>query len=74
MLVLTRKVGESILIDGEIEVVVLRVVNGRAKLGLRAPPDTKIRRTELLQRDEQRQSPSPPPSFPQAIEERRPLG
>jgi carbon storage regulator len=60
MLVLTRKVGESILIGGDIEVVILRVVNGRAKIGLRAPTETKIRRSELLQQDDNEPARTPP--------------
>ncbi len=47
MLVLTRKAGESIRIGKDIDVVVLEVVNGRAKLGLSAPRSVPVRRSEL---------------------------
>jgi carbon storage regulator CsrA len=37
MLVLRRKIGERIIIDGRIEVTVLRVLGGRVRLGVAAP-------------------------------------
>jgi carbon storage regulator len=47
MLVLQRKVGESICIGQDIEVVVLQISGGRARLGFRCPGDVPIRRCEL---------------------------
>jgi carbon storage regulator len=47
MLVLSRKIGESINIDGDIEVRVLDVRDGRVRLGFSAPSDVGIRRQEL---------------------------
>lgn len=47
MLVLSRKAGESIVIDGGIEVKVVEIRNGRVRLGFSAPPDVNIRREEL---------------------------
>lgn len=47
MLVLQRKVGESICIGSDIEVVVLQVSGGRTRLGFRCPVDVPIRRREL---------------------------
>jgi carbon storage regulator len=47
MLVLTRKVGERVLIDGGIVVQVLEVHGQRIRLGFEAPPDVVIRREEL---------------------------
>jgi carbon storage regulator len=46
MLVLTRRVGEEILINGEIRVVVLAVLGGRVRLGIAAPPSVRVRRSE----------------------------
>ena len=50
MLVLQRKVGERILIDNSIEIVILSIQGGRAKLGLSAPLDIQISRAESLDR------------------------
>lgn len=47
MLVLSRKVGEKIVIDGNITVEVLRISGNRITLGLVAPADVKILREEL---------------------------
>ncbi len=47
MLVLSRKLGESIQIDSNIRVVVVSVANGRAKLGIDAPDHIRILRSEL---------------------------
>ncbi|QBD81450.1 carbon storage regulator [Ktedonosporobacter rubrisoli] len=48
MLVLRRKVGESIVLDGVINISVLAVEGERVKIGITAPPDVTIVREELL--------------------------
>nr|HET6903218.1 carbon storage regulator [Ktedonobacteraceae bacterium] len=48
MLVLRRKVGESIIVDGVISISVLAVEGERVKIGINAPPDIIIVREELL--------------------------
>ncbi len=47
MLVLGRKVGETIVIDGQISVTVLEIKGGRIKLGIQAPSSVSIHRSEL---------------------------
>ena len=47
MLVLSRKVGEQIILDNRIVVRVVAIVGNRIRLGIEAPPDVKIRREEL---------------------------
>ena len=47
MLVLSRKVGESILISESIRVTVVQAANGRIRLGIDAPPEVKVLRAEL---------------------------
>jgi carbon storage regulator len=47
MLVLSRKVGESIVISESIRVTVLQAKNGRIRLGIDAPPEVKVLREEL---------------------------
>ena len=47
MLVLSRKVGESILISESIRVTVVQAANGRGRLGIDAPPEVKVLREEL---------------------------
>ncbi len=47
MLVLSRKVGEKLVIDGNITVEVVRISGNRITLGIVAPKDVKILRGEL---------------------------
>ena len=58
MLILSRKVGESIIIDDRIEVKVLEIVDGKIKLGIDAPKDVTIHRKEVYDeiRDENKKA------------------
>jgi carbon storage regulator len=47
VLVLSRKVGESILIGADIVVQVLAIRHGKARLGISAPDAVSILRSEL---------------------------
>lgn len=47
MLALTRKVGESIVIDNNIEITVLEVKGEQVKLGISAPKEIAIFRKEI---------------------------
>ena len=49
MLVLTRKVHQSIVIGDEIEVVVLEVRGEQVRLGIRAPKDVVVHRKEIYE-------------------------
>lgn len=48
MLVLTRKRGELIKIDGNILVTVISVQGNRVRLGIEAPDSVSVRRGELV--------------------------
>jgi carbon storage regulator len=48
MLVLSRKIGERIIINDTITVEVLQVVGNRVRLGITAPDGIPIMREELL--------------------------
>lgn len=47
MLILSRKKGESIVIDGNIEVTILESSDGKIKLGIEAPKNIDIHRKEV---------------------------
>ena len=47
MLVLTRKLGESIAIDDRITITVIALKGNQVKLGIDAPAETKIYRQEI---------------------------
>ena len=47
MLVLTRKLGETIVIDGGITISVAKIERGRVRLGVQAPDNIRISRGEF---------------------------
>ncbi|MDG6882540.1 Carbon storage regulator [Phocoenobacter uteri] len=47
MLILTRKLGESLLIGDEVEVTVLSVRGSQVKLGIKAPKEVSVHREEI---------------------------
>ena len=49
MLVLTRKLGESITIDDHVKIVVVQIKGKQVRLGIKAPKETKIHREEVYQ-------------------------
>lgn len=53
MLMLGRRVGESIIIDDTIEVKVVEINKGGVKLGIEAPKNKQILRSELKKAVEQ---------------------
>jgi len=48
MLVLRRRVGEAIVIGGEIEIEVIEISRTRVKLGVRASRDVSVLRREAI--------------------------
>ena len=50
MLVLTRKVGEEILIGDRINIKVIEISTNRVRLGIDAPSDVRIFREEILEK------------------------
>ena len=53
MLILRRKPGEALVLNGVMTVYVLAVEGERVKIGVEAPPDTVIVRRELLDAEQQ---------------------
>jgi carbon storage regulator len=47
MLVLTRSVGQEIVIDGNIRVMVLGIHGNKIRLGIAAPPVIRVDRAEI---------------------------
>jgi carbon storage regulator len=50
MLVLTRKNGQELVIDGHIRITVVSVGGDRVRIGVTAPPAVRIDREEVAQR------------------------
>lgn len=49
MLILSRKSGESIVIDGRIHIKIVRVEGDVVKVGIEAPSDVPVHRLEVYQ-------------------------
>jgi len=47
MLVLTRSLGQEIVIDGDIHVIVLGIQGNKIRLGINAPPIIRVDRAEI---------------------------
>ncbi len=47
MLVITRKLDEGITIGGDVELTILEISKDRVKIGINAPKEVKVFRTEL---------------------------
>ena len=50
VLILTRRVGETLTIGDNIEVTVLEVRGGQVRIGVNAPRDVVVNRKEILTR------------------------
>ena len=58
MLILTRKVGETVLIGENIRIMIVQVRGKQVRLGIEAPPDLSVLRTEE-KRDSEKRPKSP---------------
>ena len=50
MLILTRRVGESLMIGDEVTVTVLEVKGNQVRLGVNAPKDVSVHREEIYEK------------------------
>jgi carbon storage regulator len=69
MLVLSRKLGEKIMIGDNIVITIVDIDRGKIRLGIEAPRDVPVYRQELLplngqQKPNHNSSPAPAPATP----------
>jgi len=48
MLVIRRREGEALLVDGRIEITILEITPSRVKIGVSAPAEVTVLRKEVL--------------------------
>tara|TARA_R110001592_G_scaffold363341_1_gene684431 strand:- start:54805 stop:54984 length:180 start_codon:yes stop_codon:yes gene_type:complete len=53
MLILTRRVGETLIIGDDVSVTVLGVKGNQVRLGVNAPKDVSVHREEIYKRIQQ---------------------
>jgi carbon storage regulator CsrA len=73
MLVLTRRIGEKIVIDGVISVTVVAIRGDKARLGINAPPSVRVDRSEVHERRQASRSAFPRLSVPSCLEGATPM-
>jgi carbon storage regulator len=57
MLILTRRVGETLMIGNEVTVTVLGVKGNQVRIGVNAPKDVAVHREEIYERIKREQDP-----------------
>ncbi len=66
MLILTRRVGETVMIGDDITVTVLGVKGNQVRIGVNAPKDVAVHREEIFERIKREGDQESPPA-PQTV-------
>jgi carbon storage regulator len=69
MLILTRRVGETLMIGDDVTVTVLGVKGNQVRVGVDAPKDVAVHREEIYERIQKEQENSGNSSRTKAVEE-----
>jgi carbon storage regulator len=58
MLILTRRVGETVVIGGNVTVAIIGVKGSQIRIGINAPKDVSVHREEIYERIRHEQLPA----------------
>lgn len=64
MLILTRRVGETVMIGNDVTVTVLGVKGNQVRVGVNAPRDVAVHREEIFERIKREETDGPSESSP----------
>ena len=59
MLILTRRVGETVMIGEDVAITVLGVKGNQVRIGIKAPKETPVHREEIFERIRRENEPLP---------------
>jgi carbon storage regulator len=66
MLILTRRLGEKLMIGDEVMVTVLDIKGDQVRIGIKAPLDVAVHRQEVFERIERQKKESPENGVPRS--------
>ncbi|MBA2710137.1 MAG: carbon storage regulator CsrA [Tatlockia sp.] len=58
MLILTRRIGEAIIVGDDVDITILGVKGNQVRLGINAPKEVSVHRDEIYQRIQTEQNQS----------------
>jgi carbon storage regulator len=64
MLILTRRIGETLNIGDDVQVTVLGIKGNQVRIGINAPKDVPVHREEIYERIKQEQAGKQDPDAP----------
>jgi len=59
MLILTRRVGETVMVGDDVSVTIIGVKGNQVRIGISAPKDVAVHREEIYERIQRAQHPAP---------------
>lgn len=68
MLILTRRIGETIMIGDDVAITILGIQGGQTRIGIDAPKDISVHRQEIYNRIQQENNPGWQPEPGNAVE------